>query len=374
MCAEEKPARESLHADAIEHGKVRGRGAGLNPASRFGDVRLHVLGEHLDELERERPNGVQVETRVEPDQSRSILNRVESPDIPGDWTLNPYRGCEHGCVYCYARPGHEYFGLSCGLDFETRLFAKHDAPELLRRALRDASWKGESIALSGVTDPYQPIERELRITRRCLEVCVEARQAVSVITKNRLVTRDRDLLGELAKIGAAHAAVSVTTLDKALAAKMEPRASVPEDRLRAIRELSEAGVPVIVMTAPIIPGLNDHEVPSILEAARDAGAVGAGYVMLRLPYQLKDLFLEWLRRHYPARAGKVEALVRDVRGGELNDSRFKARMRGTGAFADHLSASFKVFTRRLGLTGRPTLETKHFRRPGAGAGEQMELF
>ena len=281
MSAEHEP--KPLRADAIVHGKVRGRGAGLNPTSRFEDVRLHVLGEHLDELARERPNGVQVETRVEPDQSRSILNRVESPDIPGDWTLNPYRGCEHGCVYCYARPGHEYFGLSCGLDFETRLFAKHDAPELLRGALRNPSWKGESIALSGVTDPYQPIERELRITRRCLEVCAEACQAVSVITKNRLVTRDRDLLGELAKMGAAHAAVSVTTLDKALAAKMEPRASAPEDRLRAIRELSEAGVPVIVMTAPISPGLNDHEMPSILEAARDAGAVGAGYVMLRLP-------------------------------------------------------------------------------------------
>ncbi len=372
MSAEHEP--ESLHADAIEHGRVRGRGAGINPSCRFEDVRLHVLGEHLDELARERPGGVQVGTRVEPDYARTILNRVESPDIPGDWTLNPYRGCEHGCVYCYARPGHEYLGLSCGLDFETRLFAKHGAADLLRGALRDAAWKGESIALSGVTDPYQPIERDLGITRACLEVCVEARQAVSVITKNRLVTRDRDLLGELAKFGAAHAAVSVTTLDRALSARMEPRASTPEDRLRAIRELSAAGVPVIVMTAPIIPGLNDHEVPSILEAARDAGAVGAGYVMLRLPYQLKDVFLEWLRRNYPGRAGKVEALIRDVRGGELNDSRFRARMRGTGAFADHLSASFKVFARRMGLTGRATLETGHFRRPSAAKGEQMELF
>ncbi|MBL8760147.1 MAG: PA0069 family radical SAM protein [Phycisphaerae bacterium] len=353
---------------------VRGRGAGVNPASRFDDFHLHVLGEHLDELVHEHPGGVQVITRVDPDHARSILNPVESPDVPGDWTLNPYRGCEHGCIYCYARPGHEYLGLSCGLDFETRIFAKHDAPQLLRRALREPSWTGRPITMSGVTDPYQPIERRLCITRRCLEVCVEARQAVSVITKNHLVTRDRDLLSALAKLGAAHAAVSITTLDHTLAASMEPRASAPADRLRAIRELADVGVPVTVMTAPIIPGLNDHEVPAILAAARDAGAVGAGYVMLRLPHQIKDVFFDWLRRHHPARAGKVESLIRDVRAGALNDPRFKSRMRGEGPLADQLAATFKLFKRRLGLNDRASLDTSHFRRPAAGAGEQMDLF
>lgn len=332
---------------------LRGRGAGLNPGNRFEDVRLHVLGEHLDLIALEHPDGMQVATRVFRDRSRSVLNEVESPDLPFRWTVNPYRGCEHGCVYCYARPGHEYLGLSSGLDFETKILAKVDAPELLRSELVKDGWDGEGIVLSGVTDPYQPIERELRITRRVLEVCVELAQPVSVVTKNAMVTRDVDLFAQLAVHHAVHVAISVTTLDNRLASAMEPRASAPGARLKAIETLAKAGIPVTVMVAPVVPALNEPEIPAILRAAKNAGARHAGFVLLRLPFQIKALFLDWLAREFPDRAGHVESAIRDTRDGELYQSDWAVRQRGTGARAKQIADIFKVFARQLGMDQWP---------------------
>lgn len=354
------------HGDALTDGRVRGRGSTINPGNRFETIRLHVLGEHLDESAREHPSGVQVRTQVFRDDTRSVVNKVESPDIPFGWSLNPYRGCEHGCIYCYARPGHEYLGLSCGLDFETKVMAKPDAPELLRKFLSSPAWKGEPIVMSGVTDPYQPVERELRITRACLEVCAAARQPVGLITKNHLITRDLDILSEMARWNGVRVAISLTTLDSGLAAKMEPRASAPRERLAAIRELSAAGVPVAVMTAPIIPALNDREIPALLEAARGAGARTAGMVLIKLPWQIKALFTAWLERHFPERAAHVESLIRQCRGGELYDGAFFNRQRGTGPLAETIRDAFSMFAKRHGLTARlPALNSAEFRAPGA---------
>lgn len=335
--------------DGLPQGKVRGRGAGLNPGNRFETVRLHVLGEHLDEEVREHPRGKQVATAVYDDHTRSIINRVDSPDLPFSWTVNPYRGCEHGCIYCYARPTHELLGWSCGLDFETKILAKRDAPGLLREALLKDSWAGEPIVMSGVTDPYQPLEERLRITRGCLEVCAELGQPVSLITKNRLMLRDLDVIAHLAARNLVRCMVSLTTLDNRLASEMEPRASSPGARLETIARLSEAGVTVTVMTAPMIPGLNDHEIPRLLKAVAEAGARGAGYIMLRLPYQVKALFLEWLSRTRPEAAHRVEAYLRSVRDGELSDARFGSRFKGTGPRAEQIAMTFDVFKRRYGL-------------------------
>ncbi|MBX3359793.1 MAG: PA0069 family radical SAM protein [Phycisphaeraceae bacterium] len=350
--------------DGLLAGRVSGRGAGLNPGNRFETIRLHVLGEHLDEIAMEQPGGVQVRTRVFRDRTKSLINSVDSPDLPMRWTINPYRGCEHGCIYCYARPGHEYLGLSSGLDFETKIFAKMEAAEILRDELARPAWNGEPISMSGVTDPYQPVEARLRITRGCVEVMRECMQPFSIVTKNRLVTRDLDLLAPMAAARAVSVAVSITTLDNRLASKMEPRASSPRERLAAIRELTGAGVPVAVMTAPIIPGLNDHEVPAILEAAAGEGASGAGYVLLKLPYQIKALFLDWLAREFPDRAAKVESLMRQARGGELYSARFFERQKGVGARADQIGQAFRVFKKRFGLD-KPTwsLRSDGFRRP-----------
>lgn len=372
--------RDSLRefGDALPRGAVRGRGAGLQPGNRFETVRLHVLGEHLDEVARENAEcgrgAAQVRTFVGEDSTRSIINPVDSPDLGFSWTINPYRGCEHGCIYCYARPGHEYLGLSCGLDFETRIFAKPEAPALLRRELAAPSWKGEVLVMSGVTDPYQPAERELEITRACLSIMAECRQAVSIITKNRMVTRDLDLLAPMARLGLCRIAISITTLDNDLAAKMEPRASSPAARLAAVRDLAAAGVPVMVMTAPIIPGLNDREIPALLAAAADAGATSAGWIMLRLPFQIKALFLDWLARSFPDRAAHVESLLRQVRSGGLSDPRFFSRHRGEGPIADQIAKAFKVFRKRSGLDRPlPRLNTALFRRPEAIRG-QLTLF
>ncbi len=335
--------------DGLTRGPVRGRGAGINPGNRYESVRLHILGEHLDEQAREHPCGQQVRTQVHDDDSKSILNRVDSPDLGFHWTVNPYRGCEHGCIYCYARPGHEYLALSSGLDFETRIFAKREAPRLLRQALCRPSWQGERIMFSGVTDCYQPVEAKLQITRECLKVCNELGQPVSVVTKSKLVLRDLDLLKQLALHNAASVAVSITTLDNALAAKMEPRASSPRERLETVRTLSAAGIPTSVMVAPIIPALNESEVPAILAAAAEAGARDAGYVLLRLPHQIKALFEEWLERHFPERAAKVLNAIRETRGGELYRAEFFERQRGTGVRAEQIAATFAVFKRRSGL-------------------------
>jgi DNA repair photolyase len=343
---------ESQYADALAVGPVRGRGAGINPGNRFESVRLHVLGEELDERLRERPEGTQVGTQVFADKTKSVITRNDSPDLHFDWTLNPYRGCEHGCIYCYARPGHEYLGLSSGLDFETKLFAKLEAPKLLRKELSAKSWRGEPIMMAGVTDIYQPIEKDLQLTRRCLEVMLEFGQPVSVITKNHLITRDVDILSALAREGLVHAAVSITTLDAKLSAAMEPRASSPASRLDAVRTLAKAGVPVAVMNAPIIPGLNDHETPAVLRESRAHGAIAAGYILLRLPHQVKALFLEWLSREFPDRAAKVESLIRQTRLGGLYDPAFRTRQRGEGEVAENIARMFHLFRRKYKLDER----------------------
>ncbi len=324
----------------------------MAPGNRFESVRLHVLGEALDDELREHPCGEQVRTEVLPDHARSVINRVDSDDLNFNWTFNPYRGCEHGCIYCYARPTHENLGYSCGLDFETKILAKLDAPALLARELSKPKWEGDSIMVSGVTDPYQPTEAKLKLMRACLEVFAERRQPISIVTKNHLVTRDLDLLRAMAADGAVSVAVSITTLDKSLAAKMEPRASNPADRLRTVRELREAGVPVGVMMAPIVPGLTDHEIPKLLEAASDAGAMCASWVLLRLPHQVKALFLEWVARHYPDRAAMVEQRIRDTRDGALYNSTFRVRQRGHGERAKQIKQSFDLFARRYNLDGQ----------------------
>jgi DNA repair photolyase len=347
---------------------VRGRGSGINPANRFEDL-------HLDVLEADEPDGAArpLDTHLIDDSTRTLINRVDSPDLPFHWTINPYRGCEHGCVYCYARPTHETLGYSCGLDFETRIVVKRDAHLILRRELSRPAWQGEPIVMSGVTDPYQPAEARLEITRRCLEVMAACRQPVSVVTKSRLVGRDRDLLGELARHGAAHAAVSVTTLSPRLARVMEPRASRPADRLAAIRMLADAGVPVQVMMAPLIPCINEHEVAQVLRAAADAGARSASWVLLRLPFGVKDIFAQWLRRHFPERAAAVEARLRQASGGSLYDPRWGARGRGQGVLADQIRAAFGLFARRAGLGDPlPPLSSAAFIRPDDPA--QMSLF
>lgn len=364
------------YRDALTTGPARGRGSGLNPGNRFESTRLHVLGEHLDEVLAEQSEdalGRQVTTHVYADRSKTIINSVDSPDIGFNWSLNAYRGCEHGCIYCYARPYHELLGFSCGLDFETKIVAKMEAAAMLRRELAKPKWQGEVIAMSGVTDCYQPVEAKLGITRGCLEVMAQCRQPVGIVTKNRLVARDLDLLMELSRYDAVHVAVSVTSLDPKLAAKMEPRASSPSDRLETIRRLREAGVGVSAMIAPIIPGINDREIPQLIEAVADAGAASANYTLLRLPHQVKDLFLEWLARYFPERAGHVESLIRDSREGELNQSEFGKRMRGTGQFARQIRNLFMVLRRKHGLP-RPGrgLSGAHFRRPMVDG--QMSLF
>jgi len=367
----------SDYQDALPTGRVRGRGAGINPGNRFEDMKLHVLGEHLDEIVAEHPDGTRVTTKVYADRTKTIINPVDSPDLNFHWTINPYRGCEHGCIYCYARPGHEYLGLSCGLDFETKILAKFDAPSLLRKELLSPKWKGETIVMSGVTDPYQPIEAKLRITRRCLEICAEFAQPVSFITKNKLILRDLDVMKEMVKVRAVRAAISLTSLDSDIARKMEPRASSPADRLKAIEGLAAAGVPVTVMTAPIVPGLNDSEIASLLKAAKDAGATSAGYVILRLPFQIKALFLDWLSREFPLRASKIEDAIRDMRDGELYRAEFGKRMRGSGERAKSIQATSDLFVRKYSLnTDMQPVSTTAFwkRREELKEKGQMNLF
>jgi DNA repair photolyase len=306
------------------------------------------------------------------DPARSIIVENDSPDVGFHASINPYRGCEHGCVYCFARPTHEYLGWSAGLDFETRILVKEEAPALLRREIAARGYRPQVLGLSGVTDPYQPVERTLRLTRGCLEVLARHRHPVTIITKSHLVTRDGDLLGELARHGAGSVMVSLTTLDPELAARMEPRASRPARRLEAIAALAAAGVPVGVLVAPVVPALTDHELPALLEAAAAAGASAAGYVVLRLPHGVKELFLEWVAAHYPLRRAKVEARVRELWEGELYDPTWHVRQRGQGPFAEQLRALFAVACRRAGLAvERTALSTGAFRRPG---GEQPSLF
>jgi DNA repair photolyase len=343
-----------------------GRGAADNPANRF---ELICYQRDPDDPIEESPGPL---TRFFRDNARTILAHNDSPDVGFETSINAYRGCEHGCSYCYARPYHEYLGLSAGLDFETKIFVKEDAPLLLRRELSSPKWRPRVVAMSGVTDPYQPAERRFRLTRGCLEVFAEFRNPVGIVTKNRLVARDRDLLGELAQYQAAAVWLSLTTLDGDLSRRMEPRATQPAGRLAAITALADAGVPVGVLAAPMIPGLNDHELPALLQAAADAGARYAGYIMLRLPFGVKELFGDWLMRHYPDRRDKVLGRVRDLHGGALNDPRFGARMRGEGEMARQIEALFVATCRRTGLrTGSPGLSVEAFRPAG---GKQGNLF
>ena len=308
-----------------------------------------------------------------PDASRSVLVRNASPDIPFEQSINPYRGCEHGCIYCYARPSHAYLGLSPGLDFETKIYAKLDAAALLERELARPGYRCQPIALGTNTDVYQPQERRLGITRAILEVLAQCRHPVTIVTKSAAVLRDLDLLAPMATDGLASVAVSVTTLDAGLARTLEPRAAAPHRRLETLRALCKAGVPARVMVAPIIPGLNDHELEAVLEAAAAAGADQASYVLLRLPHELKELFGAWLEAHAPLRAEHVLSLIRQCRGGRLNDPNFGSRMRGQGAYAELIGRRFALARRRLGLERpRPPLRTDLFEAPGAGR-KQLRL-
>ncbi len=356
-----------MDASPRQEQALRGRGSVANPPNRFERLSIQADPEFAEwqlqaEPDAAEPGGPRTEFFVDP--SRQVLSFNSSPDLSFAASLNPYRGCEHGCSYCYARPTHEYLGFSAGLDFETKVLVKRDAPALLRRALAARSWKPQVVAIGGVTDPYQPVERRLGITRRCLEVFAEFRNPTVIVTKSGGVTRDLDLLDELARYDAAAVYVSITTLERDLHRVMEPRAAAPERRLATVEALARAGVPVGVLVAPVIPGLTDHEIPAIVAASAAAGARFVRHIMLRLPHGLRELFADWLERHFPERKAKVLNRIRAVRGGQLNDARFHSRQRGSGPFADQVEALLNLACRRAGLVGAsPTLSTAAFRRP-----------
>ncbi len=335
------------------------RGTAAQPPSRFDRLTLEPDAEAVGP--DDEPG---VTTEYFRDATRSVITRNDSPDVPFTFSINPYRGCEHGCIYCYARPSHEYLGLSAGLDFETKIFVKENAPTLLRQELGRPSWRGDRLAMSGITDPYQPIERRLGLTRRCLEVLADCRQPVGLISKSAQVTRDIDLLSELARYRAANVSLTITTLDEALRRALEPRAATTDARLDAVARLADRGIPVGVMVSPVIPGLTDHEIPRILERAAQAGARFAGFIMLRLPHGVAALFDAWLSEHAPAQRAKVLGRIRDVRGGGLSDARFGTRMRGEGSIADLDLQMFHAARERAGLADDPPpLSNAAFRRP-----------
>lgn len=356
---------------------VRGRGTSDNPAGRFEKLAVEWDPDSYEQeiwAEGESPEqGRQLKTEIFRDFSKTIISTNDSPDIGMEATLNPYRGCEHGCIYCYARPTHEYLGMSAGLDFETKIFAKPDAPQLLAQKLSSTQWQPKVVTLSGVTDCYQPVEKTMKLTRGCLEVLRDFRNPAAIITKNFLVTRDIDIFKQMAAYNGIKVNLSVTTLEPGLCRAMEPRASTPGLRLKAIEMLAGAGIPVGIMIGPVLPGLTEHEIPRILEAVANAGARSANYTMLRLPYGVKELFQTWLAEHYPDRARKVVARVRDVREGRLNDATFGTRMRGTGVYAQQIEQIFKLSRKRYGLD-QPyeALSTTHFRRDAHDA--QLSLF
>ena len=346
---------------------VRGRGTGSNPPNRFYKKSVVPDPDAAPDPDEPLPR-----TQFIKDNARTIIAQNDSPDVGFDRSINPYRGCEHGCVYCYARPFHEFLGFSPGIDFETKILVKEDAPKLLREELSSPKWKPQVIAMSGVTDCYQPAERKFALTRGCLEVLAEFRNPVVIITKNHLVTRDIDLLSDLARHQAAAVVLSVTTLDPQLARLMEPRTSMPARRLAAIEALAAAGIPTGVNIAPIIPGLTDSEVPAILKAAANAGASFAGHTIVRLPYAVKDLFEQWLTDHFPARKDKVLHRIRGVRDGALNDPRYGSRMSGQGVYAEQISALFELSRKKAKLPGgHPELSAASFRLP---PGPQLTLF
>lgn len=350
----------------------RGRGAASNPDNRFLNVlhendfeQLQFDEEFLKSLERPA-------TQYFHDTSQSIISENNSPDIPFRYSLNPYRGCLHGCSYCYARPTHEYLGLSAGLDFETRIFVKQAAPRLFRDWLTRPGWKCEAIMLSGVTDCYQPVERKLQLTRQCLQVALEARQPVSVITKNALISRDTDALSQLAELQLCRVAISLSSLDQSLTKVLEPACSAPESRLQAIRTLTAAGVPVHLMVAPVIPGLNDSDIPAVLNAAAEAGARSASFILVRLPLTVEHVFLEWLNRHVPDTASRVLNRIRATRDGQLNQSQFHQRMRGSGIYSEQIARLFQIHRKRCQLDQQlPACRTDLFRTPKSSSGQQF---
>lgn len=353
----------------IDIDRRRGRGAGLNPSGRFEEERREAFDDGWQTLEALAP----FHTDVQVEKPRTAITRNESPDISFDRSINPYRGCEHGCIYCFARPTHSFMGLSPGLDFEAKLFAKPDVPKLLERELSRAEYKVRAIAIGTNTDPYQPIEREWRIMRQILEVLQKANHPVAIVTKSALITRDIDILSDMASKGLAKVGISVTTLDRKLARTMEPRASTPTKRLEAITRLTEAGIPTAVMVAPVIPALNDHEMERILDSGHAAGATEASYVLLRLPLEVSPLFRDWLLRNYPDRYRHVMSLVRSMRGGKDYDADFSKRMKGSGPYAWQIGRRFEMATKRLGM-GRRGLPLRDdlFIRPDGG-GIQLSL-
>ena len=355
----------------------RGRGAPGNPKPRFAAWSRRPVDDGWQTSDSEELPPLDTELFV--DTTRTVISRNDSPDLPFEQSINPYRGCEHGCAYCYARPSHAFLGHSPGLDFETRLYHKPEAARLLRRELGKPGYLCKPVAIGTNTDAWQPVERRLRITRAILEVLLELKHPAMLITKSALVERDIDLLSAMAAEHLVHAAISLTTLDGELARRLEPRASSPRARLDAIRGLSAAGIPVTVMVSPVIPGLNDHELEKLLAAAREAGAVAASYSVLRLPHELHDLFDRWLAWHAPEKAARVMAILYDMRGGRPNDSRFGQRMHGLGHFASLLAQRFALHQRRLGFPGLPPLDCSHFGKPVAGARQderrsQLDLF
>ena len=343
----------------------KGRGSVINQKSRFDRLDQTPFDDGWDSLAVAIEEDGRPKTEINADRSRSVIARNQSPDIPFDHSINPYRGCEHGCIYCYARPSHAFLGQSPGLDFETKIWAKHDAAELLVGELARPSYRCSPIALGANTDPYQPIERQLGITRRIVEVLSRHDHPLTIVTKSAAVLRDLDLLTPMAEKGLAAVAISVTTLDPALARKMEPRAAAPHRRLEALRQLADAGIPAVVMVAPVIPGLTDHETEAIMEAAASRGAWRATYTLLRMPHEIKDLFRHWLIQHEPLKAERILSLVRQCRDGRLNDARFGSRMRGEGSYAKLIARRFELARKRLGLCRKiPDLRLDLFRRPG----------
>ena len=354
--------------------RIIGRGAQIAPPNRYERVAQTEDLEQLPPEEVLESQERRLPTEFLPNHTRRLICENDSPDIGFRYSINPYRGCEHGCAYCYARPTHELMGLNAGIDFETKILVKHDAPQLLRAELGSPRWRPETIVISGVTDCYQPGERKYKITRGCLEVMLEARHPVGIISKNVLMLRDLDIIRQLAERQLIRVFLSITTLDAELARTMEPRTATPAAKLRAIRELTDAGVSVGIMVAPIVPGLTDAETPAILKAAAEAGAQTAGYVLLRLPLTVEPVFDDWLKRSYPLKAERVLSLIRSTRRGRMYTSEWRVRQRGEGPYAEQIGQNFKVFARRYGLDGSlPDLDCTQFQ-PPRQAGGQMQLF
>lgn len=364
-------SRIQMNRATLGRKAFKGRGTLSNPAGRFERQALEEV--HDGWYEEEQPNSIA--TTVEPDRARGIITTNNSPDIPFEQSINPYRGCEHGCVYCYARPSHAYMGLSAGIDFETRLFYKADAGKVLEEELARPGYVCRPIAIGANTDPYQPVEREMKVTRAVLEVLERTRHPASLITKSALILRDLDLLVDMARDGLMSAAISITSLSAQTKRVLEPRTASPQARLRTLRELNEAGIPTGVMVAPVIPAITDHEMESILEAAVASGALWAGYTVIRLPYEIKDLFREWLTEHFPDRAAHVMSLIRGMRGGRDYDSTFGDRMRGTGPIAELLRNRFRIACKRLGLNSgcREMAQNTQLFRPPLRKGSQLSL-